>query len=123
MTQTEFEALLADVTKRIEEDISWIEDEDHSPGVEFRIQVVSDPGFPLFVKGWYNREVQTLSYALIHRGVGRIYGLDLGRDHHNPSAFMLAKSISTVGAILRRTRKLMWRPISRLLQVTLWESG
>jgi hypothetical protein len=22
---------------------------------------------------------------LIHRGVGRIYALDLGKDHHNPS--------------------------------------
>jgi hypothetical protein len=85
MTQAEFEALLADNTKRIEEDISWQEDEDHSPGVEFRAQVDSDPGFPLFIKGWYNREAVTLSYALIHRGVGRIYGLDLGKDHHNPS--------------------------------------
>lgn len=22
---------------------------------------------------------------IIHRGVGRIYGLDMGKDHHNPS--------------------------------------
>ena len=85
MIQAEFEALLADATKRIEEDISWLEDEDRSPGLEFRVEVISDPGFPLFIKGWYNREAQILSYALIHRGVGRIYGLDLGRDHHNPS--------------------------------------
>jgi len=85
MTQAEFEALLADGTKRIEQDIIWQEDEDRSPGVEFRVQVISDPGFPLFIKGWYNREAQTLSYALIHRGVGRIYALDLGKDHHNPS--------------------------------------
>ena len=85
MTQAEFEALLADATKRIEEDISWLGDEDRSPGLEFRVEVISDPGFPLFIKGWYNQEAQTLSYALIHRGVGRIYGLDLGRDHHNPS--------------------------------------
>src|SRR5438552_264087 len=85
MTDGEFESLLADGTKRIEQDIAWQEDEDHSPGVEFRVQVNSDPGFPLFIKGWYNREAQTLSYSLIHRGVGRIYGLDLGKDHHNPS--------------------------------------
>jgi hypothetical protein len=85
MTQAEFESLLSDTTKRIEQDISWQEDEDHSPGVEFRVQVDSDLGFPLFIKGWYNREAQTLSYALIFRGVGRIYGLDLGKDHHNPS--------------------------------------
>ena len=85
MTQAEFDSLLADSTKRIDQDITWQEDEDHSPGVEFRVPVNSDPGFPIFIKGWYNREAQTLSYALIHRGVGRIYGLDLGKDHHNPS--------------------------------------
>ena len=85
MTEAEFQALLADATKRIEQDISWLGDEDRSPGLEFRAEVISDPGFPLFIKGWYNREAQTLSYSLIHRGVGRIYGLDLGKDHHNPS--------------------------------------
>ena len=91
MTQAEFEALLADATKRIEEDISWLGDEDRSPGLEFRAEVISDPGFPLFIKGWYNREAQTLSYALIHRGVGRIYGLDLGRNHHNPSCVYIGE--------------------------------
>jgi hypothetical protein len=85
MTQAEFEALLADNSKRIDQDILWQEDEDRSPGVEFRVPVNSDSGFPIFIKGWYNREAQTLSYSLIHRGVGRIYGLDLGKDHHNPS--------------------------------------
>lgn len=84
MTQAEFETLLADTTKRVEQDIVWQEDEDRSPGVEFRVPVNSDAGFPIFIKGWYNREAQTLSYSLIHRGVG-IYGLDLGKDHHNPS--------------------------------------
>lgn len=85
MTQAEFETLLADNSKRIEQDIIWQEDEDRSPGVEFRVPVNSDSGFPIFIKGWYNREARTLSYSLIHRGVGRIYGLDLGKDHHNPS--------------------------------------
>lgn len=85
MTQAEFEALLADNSKRIEQDIVWEEDEDRSPGVEFRVSVDSNSGFPIFIKGWYNREAQTLSYSLIHRGVGRIYSLDLGKDHHNPS--------------------------------------
>jgi len=91
MTQAEFEALLFDETKRVDEDISWSEDEDHSPGVEFRVEVTSDPGYPLFIKGWYNREAQTLSYTLIHRGVGRIYGHDLGKDHHNPSCVYIGE--------------------------------
>ncbi|MDY0164964.1 MAG: hypothetical protein RBS80_00385 [Thermoguttaceae bacterium] len=84
LTQNEFEAILADNTKRIDADISWSEDEDHSPSVEFRAEVRSDAGYPLFVRGSYNPLAQTLTYCVIHRGAGRIYGLDLGKDHHNP---------------------------------------
>ena len=39
---------------------------------------------PLFVRGSYNAEAQTLTFAVINRAVGRICGLDLGKDHHNP---------------------------------------
>jgi len=85
MTRAEFEALLADDTKQIRGDISWSDDEDQSPAVEFRAEVGSKAGYPLFARGSFNPEAQTLTYALIHRGVGRIYGLDLGKDHHNPS--------------------------------------
>jgi len=84
LTQNEFEAILTDETKHIDEAISWLEDEDHSPGVEFRAEVLSDPGYPLFVRGSYNALAQTLTFAVIHRGAGRICGLDLGKDHHNP---------------------------------------
>lgn len=84
MIQTEFEALLSDTTKRILGDINWSNDEDHSPAVEFRVDVESDPGYPIFVKGSYNAVIGTLSYSLIHRGSGRVYALDLGKDHHNP---------------------------------------
>ena len=84
MTQTEFDALLQDATKRIEGDIHWGEDEDHSPTVIFRIGVSSQAGYPLFVSGSYNRLAAALSFTLFHPGVGRIYGLDLGKDHHNP---------------------------------------
>ena len=85
MIQSEFEMLIADATKRITSDIDWSEDEDHSPTVEFRIDVESDAGYPIFVKGSYNAAALTLTYALIHRGSGRIYALDLGKDHHNPA--------------------------------------
>lgn len=84
-TQLEFDALLADATKRIEGDIDWAEDEDHSPSVEFRAEVRSDAGYPLFVRGSFNKLAKALSFTLIHRAVGRIYALDLGKDHHNPS--------------------------------------
>jgi hypothetical protein len=85
MTQTEFETLLTDTTKQIAGDIDWSEDEDHSPAVEFRVEVESDPGYPVFIKGSFNALAGTLSYTLIHRGSGRIYALDLGKDHHNRS--------------------------------------
>ncbi len=84
LTQNEFEAILADVNKRIDGDIFWSEDEDHSPAVEFRAEVQSEAGYPLFVRGSYNALAQTLTYAVIHRGAGRIYALDLGKYHHNP---------------------------------------
>ncbi len=85
LTQTEFEVILGDPSKTIVGDIPWLEDEDHSPAAEFRAEVGSDAGYPLFVRGSYNPLAGALTYALIHRGVGRIYALDLGKDHHNPS--------------------------------------
>lgn len=85
ITQAEFEALISDETKRIDGDLRWTEDEDHSPAVQFRAQVSSEAGYPLFVNGRFNALAGTLSFALIHRATGRVYGLDLGADHHNPS--------------------------------------
>ena len=93
MKQEDFEALLADVTKKIDGNISWEIDEDHSPVVEFRIEVISQARYPILVKGSYNPvpAVQALSYVLIHRSCGRIYGLDLGKDHRNPSGSNVGK--------------------------------
>ncbi len=85
MKQRDFEALLVDPTKQIQENITWEDDEDHSPVVEFRVEVVSQARYPIFVKGSYNVLAQTLTFALIRRSFGRIYELDMGKDHHNPS--------------------------------------
>jgi hypothetical protein len=85
MTRAEFEVILNDGSKRIEGPISWTEDEDHSPSVEFRVDISSETGHPLFVRGSYNPEAGKLGFSVIHRGVGRIYALDLGTAHHNPS--------------------------------------
>ena len=84
LTATEFTSILEDEAKRIQGDVVWREDEDHSPAQEFRIDVESTNGWPLFVNGHYNAAAGTLSYALILKTAGRIYGLDLGKDHHNP---------------------------------------
>src|SRR5262249_20601005 len=85
LTALEFQSLLEDRGKYILGDLSWQEDEDHSPSVEFRVEVGSEMGYPLFVRASYNAAVKALTYALIHRGVGRVYALDLGKDHHNPT--------------------------------------
>lgn len=84
LTDVEFASILEDDTKRIVDDVVWTEDEDHSPALEFRVNVTSESGWPLFVKGRFNSAARTLNYALILTTEGRIYGLDLGKDHHNP---------------------------------------
>ena len=47
LTDREFASILADETKRIQDDIAWREDEDHSPAVEFRVEIESMNGWPL----------------------------------------------------------------------------
>lgn len=44
ITNTEFESIMQDQSKRIVGDLVWTEDEDHSPSVEFRAEVISDAG-------------------------------------------------------------------------------
>lgn len=80
----DFATIIADQSKRIDGDIRWEEDEDHSPSVEFRAEVLSDTGWPLFVRGSYNPLIPSLTYVLILKTLGRVYALDLGKDHHNP---------------------------------------
>jgi hypothetical protein len=91
LTNAEFDAMLADTSKRIVGDLAWSEDEDHSPTVEFRAEVRSDAGWPLFVRGSYNPLAGTLSYMVILKTVGRVYGLDLGKDHHNPACHQVGE--------------------------------
>ena len=85
LTDTEFAAILEDESNRIRGDITRREDEDHSPALEFRVDVESKTGWPLLLKGRYNPAAATLTYALILKTTGRIYGLDLGKDHHDPT--------------------------------------
>lgn len=84
LTNAELASLMEDGSKRIEGDIAWCEDEDHSPALEFRAEILSETGWPLFVRGGYNRLAGSLTYAVILKTEGRIYALDLGKDHHNP---------------------------------------
>jgi hypothetical protein len=83
-TEAEMAAILDDTTKKIVGDIRWAEDEDHSPSVEFRAEIISTSDYPLFVRGSHNPLAQTVTFAVIHASSRRIYALDLGKDHHNP---------------------------------------
>lgn len=83
-SEQEIESILADTTKQISGDIVWTDDVDHSPAKEFRVEVQTDNELPLFVVGRFNPFSGQLSFAFILRGTGRVYALDLGRDHRNP---------------------------------------
>ena len=83
LNNQEYEGIINNTTKAIDEDIAW-EGPLRSPTREFRVDIDSDDEYPIFVKGWYNTASGKLSYSIIHRSVGRIYGLDLGADHVNP---------------------------------------
>lgn len=91
LSNDEFRRILSDPSKRIEGDIAWQQDEDHSPCWEFRAEVQNNDGWSLFVRGSYNPQIPALTYALILRPVGRIYALDLGKDHHNPQCDLVGE--------------------------------
>ena len=84
LSQQEYEAIINDMTKVIYEDITW-EGAGNSSMRQFTVDIQSDDAHPIFVKGWYNPLSGKLSYSIIHRSVGRIYGLDMGADHVNPN--------------------------------------
>ena len=83
LSRQEYQAIISDDTKRITVDIAW-ESRPNAPAQGFRVDVDSEAGYPLFINAWYNPNSGKLSYALVHRNVGRIHGLDLGADHYNP---------------------------------------
>ena len=98
LSQQEYDKIISDGGKTIRGNILW-EGPASSRAREFRIEVESREGYPLFVKGWYNPSAGKLSYAIIHRAVGRIYGLDLGAEHCNPN-----------GNLVGEKHKNYWKP-------------
>ena len=46
--------------------------------------MLSDHEHILSIVGRWNPKAEKLSYVLLRRGTGRIYGLDLGAAHRNP---------------------------------------
>jgi hypothetical protein len=91
LSQQEFSSILADNSKRIDQDIRWTEDENHSPSLTFRAAIESAGGHDLLIVGRYNPFAGKLSYSLILGSVGRVYGLDLGADHRNPDGNLIGE--------------------------------
>ena len=84
LTDSEFQAIVADESKEIAGDLSWTPDRGRKNAVGFRVPVLSTPRYPLTLVAYYHPNAEKLSYVLIHRPAGRIYGLDLGDTHRNP---------------------------------------
>jgi hypothetical protein len=89
LSQSEFDALIADPEKYIEGNIIW--QQERSPWFGFRSEITSPAGYPLFLKGSYNPIISALSYVIIHPPEGRIYGLDIGKDHRNPDGQLVGE--------------------------------
>ncbi len=101
LSQVEYDAIINDETKVIAGNIEW-EGNRHSPARKFRVDIDSSEGYPILVDAWCNFASAKLSFSIIHRSVGRIYGLDLGADHQNPD-----------GTFVGEKHKNHWVPGSR----------
>lgn len=85
MTQGELAAILADTTKRVAGDLSWRQHSDISFAVAFRADVVNSAGDTYRVAGYFNRETGVTTFSLFSDADGRVFGMCVGKDHHNPS--------------------------------------
>lgn len=83
-TEADCQRFLA-ARKEIQGDIDWTDDQDHSLNREFRVRAESDEGEIVDIVGSWNPRIPAVSYSVIHPEVGRVYGLCLGKDHHNPT--------------------------------------
>lgn len=84
ISELEVRVILAEQSKWIEGDIDWLDRPGRSTIKHFRICVKSEPGWKLFVDGFWNPESGKLGYTLVHGKRERIVGLDLGVGHNNP---------------------------------------
>lgn len=83
LSQEEFELLIMDDSKEIIGDITWEEDQNHAGSLIFGNEIISRINYPIYIKGSFNFKRGTLSFAVIYRNLGRIYGLDMGQSHRN----------------------------------------
>lgn len=92
LSQGEYQAIIDDQSKVITADIVWRRSRQILSAMEFRVNINNEEGYPIFLRGWYNPDSGKLSYSIIHRNVGRIYGLDLGAEHRNPDGRLIGET-------------------------------
>lgn len=86
LPQHEYDKIMSDTSKRIDENISWEVSSEYAQDQKFRQNVLSELECSLFVHGWWNPSTCKLSYVLIFEKTSRILGLDTGDcGHHNPT--------------------------------------
>lgn len=86
LRNAEFEGILRDTSKTIEGDIIWKPDPKNDIWLKFKAEILSEgEAHQLSIRGTYNSLIRSLSYHIICLPHGRIYGLDMGKDHRNPS--------------------------------------
>ena len=83
------ETILADSSKRINQDITWALDNAQSPIQGFEVEVISESGPRMSVTGWLNPEREKLNLNLFvfdHQAQRRIFAFNSGTVfHRNPS--------------------------------------
>lgn len=85
LTAEEFSEFLSDDGKRVVGDIAWERAPGRHPSMGFRREIVATSGYVVQVQGSYNPLNGKLSFTIFHARDGRIYGLDLGAEHLNPT--------------------------------------
>ena len=81
LSQEEFEAILADESKRIVGDLIWVAEPGKPGGFKFRAPVRHAGELDMFVAGFERLSTKRLSFALVY-DERRIAGLDLGAVFH-----------------------------------------
>ena len=84
INEREVDVIRAETSKLIEGDIAWGDRARRRPEKVFRAYVDSEPGWPLYIDGYWNPYSGKLGYTLVHDRSERIVGLDLGIAHNNP---------------------------------------
>jgi hypothetical protein len=92
LSNSDFEDMLKDGSKRIEGDVIWQNDPQRDLLLKFKAEIISALNLhKLSMRGTYNPIIDALSYHIICPPYGRIYGLDLGKEHKNPDGKLVGE--------------------------------